>query len=320
MKIIEPEQRTARAAAIASLAVVALLAVAIARGQSPAGSPVSAPASAEPPPPWAFAVDPPPPADAPAAQDINAPHHVPGSDAAFSRKQITDLLNVPDWHPSTHPAMAPAVAHGRAPNVYACGYCHLPNGQGRPENSSLAGLPAAYIVQQMADFKSGARKGSEPRIGPTQRMIALAKGATDEEIAQAADYFSKLQPKPWIRVVETSTVPKTSVSGWMLVPLESAEMEPIGRRIIETPENVERTELRDDSASFVAYVPPGSIKQGEMLLTTGGAGPLPAPSATAQISKASATSRRSPAARPATSSANSMTCSTVPAPAPRLRS
>ena len=147
--------------------------------------------------------------------------------------------------------MPPAVAHGRAPDVFACGYCHLPNGQGRPENASLAGLPAAYIVAQMADFKSGARESSEPRIAPTTRMIGLAKGATDEEIESAADYFSKLRPKLWIRVVETDTVPKTRVSGWMLVPLESGEMEPLGRRIIETPENVEQTELRNDVASFV---------------------------------------------------------------------
>jgi cytochrome c553 len=49
-------------------------------------------------------------------------------------------------------------------------------------------------------------------------------------------------------------------------------MEPIGQRIIEMPENLERTELRDSASGFVAYVPVGSIRKGEALITTGGAG------------------------------------------------
>ena len=36
------------------------------------------------------------------------------------------------------------------------------------------------------------------------------------------------------------------------------------------PENLERTELRDSQSGFVAYVPPGSLKKGEELVTTGG--------------------------------------------------
>jgi cytochrome c553 len=49
-------------------------------------------------------------------------------------------------------------------------------------------------------------------------------------------------------------------------------MEPIGTRIIEVPEDFERTELRDPSAGFVAYVPTSSIKKGEALAKTGGNG------------------------------------------------
>jgi hypothetical protein len=36
-------------------------------------------------------------------------------------------------------------------------------------------------------------------------------------------------------------------------------MKPMGQRIIETPENLERTELRDDRSGFIAYVPAGSV-------------------------------------------------------------
>ncbi|HET7108949.1 MAG TPA: hypothetical protein VFI38_19200 [Candidatus Acidoferrum sp.] len=165
--------------------------------------------------------------------------------------------------------MPAIVAHGRQPDVYACAYCHLPNGLGRPENSSLAGLPAAYILQQLADFKSGARKSSEPDLKPVTNMIGVAANARDDEIQIAANFFAALKPKPWIRVVEAKFVPKTTVAGWMLVVSTPHEMESIGDRIIETPENLERTELRDDNSSFIAYVPPGSLKRGRALVTTG---------------------------------------------------
>ena len=59
----------------------------------------------------------------------------------------------------------------------------------------------------------------------------------------------------------------------MFLTLEGSETEPIGNRIIETPENEEATEvLRDTRSGFIAYVPPGSVKRGEALVTTGGGG------------------------------------------------
>jgi len=242
---------------------VALMAAA---WQIPAAqNPVGTKALREPPPYWAYALN--PPATAPAAAQTPDPtlRHVPGSEAAFTVEQTRNFFSPPDWHPAEHPAMPEIVSHGRAPDVFACGYCHLPNGEGRPENSSLAGLPVPYMVQQLADFKSGLRKSSEPKHGPTAAMIAYETKANGKEIQAAAEYFSALKPKPWIRVVETDVVPTTHVAGWMLVPSGGAAMEPIGARIIETPENLERTELRDDHSGFIAYVPVGSIKKGEAL-------------------------------------------------------
>src|SRR5439155_14104705 len=136
-----------------------------------------------------------PPAPAPPAND--APRSVPGSSVSLTMAQTRDLFNVPDWHPDNHPPAPDIVLHGRRPDVRACGYCHLPNGQGRPENSSLAGLPASYIAQQMADFKNGLRKSSEPRMGPPGLMVSIAKAATDAEVKAAADYFSGIKLKPW---------------------------------------------------------------------------------------------------------------------------
>jgi hypothetical protein len=89
-------------------------------------------------------------------------------------------------------------------------------------------------------------------------------------VKAAADYFSKLELKQWIKVVESDTVPKTRFAGGMLVPAEPRRTEPIGQRIIEIPEDLTRTELRDSRSGFVAYVPPGSIKKGEWLVRTGG--------------------------------------------------
>jgi cytochrome c553 len=164
--------------------------------------------------------------------------------------------------------MPEIVAHGRRPDVRACSLCHYPNGKGRPENAGVAGLPYDYFVQTMADFKSDLRKSADSRKGNTNIMIAIAKGMTDDEVKAAARYFASIKWTPWIKVVETGTVPKTRIAGGMFLRLEGNETEAIGRRIIETPENVEGTEvLRDARSPFIAYVPVGSIKQGEALVT-----------------------------------------------------
>lgn len=225
------------------------------------------------PPPWAYTVNTPPPAGAkpaPAAPDP-APQTLPGSSISLTSAQTRDAFNPPDWHPDAHPPMPAAVAHGRRPEMRACGFCHLVNGQGRPENASLAGLPAAYIIQQMADFKNGDRRSAEPRMGPPNAMIQDAKAANDDDIKSAAAYFSSFAYKKWVRVVESKDVPKSRIAGSMHVPTNDGT-EPLGQRIIEMPEDLRRTELRDASSGFVAYVPAGSIAKGETLVETGGGG------------------------------------------------
>lgn len=238
---------------LATVALIVAMAIAIGAQQSP--------------PPWAYTVNPPPTPGAKPAPPDAAPKSIPGTTVMFTVAQTRDPYNPPDWHPSEHPPMPQPVAHGRPKELRACGFCHLTNGQGRPENASLAGLPAAYIVQQMADFKKGDRRSAEPRMGPPNAMIQDAKAATDAEIAEAAAYFSSFAFRKWIRVVESKDVPRTRIAGSMHVPVEGTEA--LGQRIIEVPENLERTELRDGASGFVAYVPPGSIKKGESLVKTG---------------------------------------------------
>jgi cytochrome c553 len=227
-------------------------------------------AAQQAPPPWAYPVLAPgvkPP------QDDGLEKTVPGSKTSFTRKQISDLFNAHDWFPEDHPTMPDVVAHGRGPEVRACGMCHLPNGKGRPENAPLAGLSATYIAQQIADFQSGRRRSAVPTTRPQTFMVETAKHASDEDVKVAAAYFSKLTYQPWIRVIEAETVPKTEVIfGTLWAPAPGTETEPLGHRIVEIPENLERTELRDPRSGFVAYVPVGSLAQGEKLATTGGDG------------------------------------------------
>jgi cytochrome c553 len=173
------------------------------------------------------------------------------------------------------PADAGSRRARQKPDTFACGYCHYPNGQGRPENSSLAGLSAGYIAQQITDYKNGLRKSSEPKMRPPSMMVDNAKNVTDEDVRISAEYFASLRYQPWIKVIETDTVPKTRVAGFMLVPLEGTGMEPIGQRIIEVAEDVARATLRDPKSGFIAYVPVGSIKRGELLITTGGGRTVP---------------------------------------------
>lgn len=198
-----------------------------------------------------------------------------GSEAEYSLVDIRDGQNVIDWFPDDHPPMPHVVAHGPArlgTSTRGCGSCHLPNGKGRPENAGIAGLPKAYFLRQIQDFRSGRRHTADPRKPNTNTMIELAKSLTDDELNAAAEYFTSMKWTPWIRVVETELAPKTRIVGNLFLPLEPKKTEPIAGRIIEMPENEEQAEMyRNPHSGFVAYVPVGSLKKGEDLVTTGGA-------------------------------------------------
>ena len=219
-------------------------------------------AAAADPPGWAFPVNPP---DFKPRVDDGTARHVPDSTAGYTVTQLRDLFAAPVWHPDDHPPLPPIVAQGRNPAVFACGVCHRADGPGGPENANIAGLPAAYIVQQMADYKSGARTTALPDRAPQKNMIALSKAITDDEVREAAAYFSARTPRQNVRVVETADVPVTVVAGWFLADAKTGAREPIGQRVIEVPEDLEQFENRDTHSRFIAYVPPGSVTRGEAL-------------------------------------------------------
>ena len=214
---------------------------------------------------WAFPLNPPPDPHAP-LPDMHAPLRVPDSTRSYTLADYDHMFGAPDWFPKDHPPMPGIVAHGRKP-AWACAYCHLPNGQGRPENAPLAGLPAAYVVEQVRAFRSGERVSGRPETA--RFMPAEARNVTDADLKTAAEYFSSLNFKPWTHVIETATVPTTHIAHWMLVTNADGAHEPIGERIIETSTDIARTELRDTRFGFVAYVPPGSIAAGRKIAAQG---------------------------------------------------
>jgi len=227
------------------------------------------------PPPWAYGFETPPPPGAtppppgPANTDQSL-HSVPGAAGQYSRAQIANRFGPADWFPAEHPAMPPVVAHGKQPDVWACALCHYPNGKGRAENAGVSGLPVEYFIHTMLDFRNGNRKSADPRKNNTNLMGQFARNMSDDEIKAAAEYFGSMKWTPWIKVVESKTAPKVKPSNGLFLT-EGKEMDPIGNRIVETPINAEATEiLRDPHSSFTAYVPPGSMKKGEILVTKGG--------------------------------------------------
>ena len=202
------------------------------------------------------------------APEEDAPVRVPGSSKTYTPKQIDDLNNPPDWFPEQHPTPPALVVKGRG-GVLACGSCHLMNGLGHPESADLSGLTADYIYQQMQDFKSGVRKDAA-------RMNGIAKEMSDQEMHEVAAYFSGMKSSRTTKVMEAAMVPRTFVGGGrmrFIDPKAAGQNEPIGKRIVTLPDDLDRVRHRDPNGDvFIAYAPPGSLARGKALVESGGNG------------------------------------------------
>lgn len=209
---------------------------------------------------WAF---PAPSPDFPEL-DLQQVKHVPDSDRSYTQGQIDDIYNPPDWFPNEHAPFPPVVAKGEGKATPGCASCHLASGSGHPESANLTGLTKAYIIGQLHEFQQGVR------TDPRHRMSDIAKGMTEQDVQDAAAYFSAQAPRKWIRVVETDEVQESYVNeGHRRYLRPGGKMEPIGERIIEVPEVPELITCRDPHVGFVAYVPKGALAKGEALATTG---------------------------------------------------
>lgn len=198
----------------------------------------------------------------------NTPRSLGGSDRQFTLAQINARYAPADWFPGDHPPMPAIVAHGKeAIGLRACAMCHLPNGKGLMQNGPVAGLPVDYFLRQIADFKSGRRGSGDLNKANGYEMQAIARNLTDAEAKAAAEYFGAIKFTPWVRVVESETVPKfTATVNGLFLKAEGNDTEPLGRRIVEMPESTHDTNiLRSPRSGFVAYAPIGSLAKGEAL-------------------------------------------------------
>jgi cytochrome c553 len=225
---------------------------------------VQAGAATEPPAALAWAY--PRAAQSPVPAAPPGEYRVPGSTVTLSQAQISDEANPPDWFPHAHPPAPPIVAHGMEGGAKPCATCHLFNGAGFLGVPDLAGLPAAYIVEQMHQFRAGSRRSAERDRPAVGEMIGVAAAVGDADLARAAAYYAALPRHPWVRVVEADRVPATQpdLYGWLdLVP--GGATEPIGGRIIEVAEDTRRMMwLSDPHSGVVAYVPRGAVARGDV--------------------------------------------------------
>jgi cytochrome c553 len=215
-------------------------------------------------PDWAF-----PEAGArPAPEAPDAVIRVPGSDAIHHPGDYKGMAQAVDWFPKDHPP-APAIVSDPGSDLWACGYCHMPDGQGRPENASLAGLSRAYILSQLHAFVDGARVSAAPDYAPTGYMITEAKAVPPKAWTAAAAYYSQRRFISRVKVVETVSSPPMTAHAFVYVAHEGPPT-PLGDRILETPASFERFEARDPHVGIIAYVPVGAVAAGTKLAASGG--------------------------------------------------
>jgi cytochrome c553 len=247
---------------LAAMAWLALMPSALLSAQSSAD---------ESAPEWAIPREGPPRSDSPAADQ---PYSLPGSDLVLSQEQIDNPFDTPDWFPSEHEPMPRIVKHGDESGTWACAMCHLASGTGHPQSARLAGLSADYIARQLAAFKS------DDRTSYLGDFIDKLHSVEDEaDGRRAAEWFASLPQRSGVKVIESSTVPKTAFYGtsFMRVIASDAtgQREPIAGRIIEVPENYAEAKARSPRSRFIAYVPEGSIEKGRKIATQGVAGVAP---------------------------------------------
>lgn len=213
-----------------------------------------------PVPAWLF-----PPETSPVPRP-SVPHTLPGSSLQPTDAELGNLASVVDWYPGEHPQAPQAVLHGND-KAGACGYCHLPDGRGRPENASLAGLDADYIRRSVHGYASGQRSSADPEFLAFRLMHKTALGVAEADLDAAARYFAALPRHSFGKMVETALIPAPVGDGMVWRPDPSGQRARLGLRLIEMPDDFGRFKARDPHLGYTAYVPPGSIARGAKLAT-----------------------------------------------------
>lgn len=207
------------------------------------------------------------PAPNPPAPDSVVHLHLPDALMTYTQRQVLNAFEPVDWFPDLHPPTPASAARGTRPSGRACVFCHLYNGNGRPENAMIAGLPADYIVRQVRAFRDGTRLMAMPGV-PRNGMHPVAAGVPESTVVAAAAYFAALPVTRRSRIVEAARIPRVRKAG-LLYAYAGPGTEAIAGRLIEVPEDLERHEWHDPTVGYVAYVPPGAIRRGRALATSG---------------------------------------------------
>jgi cytochrome c553 len=162
------------------------------------------------------------------------------------------------------PKSAPQIVREGVEGNGTCMGCHTTTGRGAPQSAPLAGLPPAYFMQQVVNFKTGAR-GSAYR----PNMAGFAARLSIEEAMEIANYYASLPVQPLVDVVESQTVPRT-ITGPRDITVAHPDggEEPLGQRIIELPITPAAPYTNGEKA-FTAYVPVGSVAAGRELARRG---------------------------------------------------
>ena len=204
------------------------------------------------------------------------PFRVPGSTLVLTRDQVEHAGKPIDWHPDAHPPAPPVVAGPAVGEATPCAECHLFNGAGFPASADLAGLPAAYIVEQVGAFRSGQRTSARGGQLNTAEMIKTAKAVSPAALREAAAYFARLPRPRWLKVVEGANAPRTMPDkfGWLNVA-PGGGTEPLGDRIVELSDDLPRMMMGDDQVMLIDHVPPGAIARGRKVAESGGGAGVP---------------------------------------------
>jgi len=202
------------------------------------------------------------------ASDTTRPLSVAGSQVRFAAADLARASITSDWFPLEHAKLPAVVAASHSDKKIACGYCHLADGSGRPENAKVSGLPVAYIIAQVRSIHTEERQPAKPGWAPSALMKDAIADLSDQEIAEAAEYFSRQRTKSHVRVLERAFVPQHAASCGIFIPADG-RLRPLHQAILEMPIDAERFERRDPHTTYIAYVPKGSVDRGRQLAGSG---------------------------------------------------
>jgi cytochrome c553 len=129
-----------------------------------------------------------------------------------------------------------------------------------------------YIIEQVHAFRDGDRLDTR-----TGRMVQAAKLVTEDELKQAAEYYSAIGPdrQKWVKTVVGDEMPKGPApfgGGGFRYHAKDGGTEPLPPgMIVEVADNDDLVRARDQiNGGFVQYVHADDLALGEKVVAAGG--------------------------------------------------